>query len=127
MSRLGGINNIILFNIGYFGWIKVATAFSHGSENVDVSTNFRENAHPKITEGHGVRVYQVSGPSQLGPTLAEVFALDEPTFTDKRCCPRPRSSPPSLHGETQRRNAAYGTYGSAHPVRVKGFFEPATI
>jgi acetolactate synthase-1/2/3 large subunit len=94
LSRLGGNNNVILFNNGCFGWIKAAAAFSHGSEYVDFSTNFKEIDYPKIAEGFGLKAYQVSGPNQLGPTLAEAFALDEPTFTELKVLPETEIVPP---------------------------------
>lgn len=94
VSRVGGNNNIILFNNGSYGWIKAAISFSQGYEYADFSTNFKEVDYPKIAEGFGLTAYRVEGPEQLGPTLKRVFSLDEPTFTELRVLPENELVPP---------------------------------
>jgi len=82
ISRVGGNNNIILFNNGCFGWIKAEIDLSYGEEYTDFSTNFKEIDYPKIAEGFGLTAYQVKGPEDLAPTLREAIGLDEPTFIE---------------------------------------------
>lgn len=94
LSRVGGNNNVILFNNSSFGWIRAEAALSHGAELADFSTGFGDVDYLKIAEGFGLRAFQVSGPGDLGPTLREAFALDEPTFTELRVQPEDELVPP---------------------------------
>ena len=94
VSRIGGNNNIILFNNGCFGWIKAAISFSQGEEYADFSTNFKEVDYPKIAEGFGLTAYRVEGPEGLGSTLKEAFSVDEPTFIELRVLPENELVPP---------------------------------
>ncbi|HUS78027.1 MAG TPA: thiamine pyrophosphate-binding protein [Patescibacteria group bacterium] len=94
VSRMGGNNNIILFNNSAFGWIKAAVSFSHGPEYADFATNFKEVDYPKIAEGFGLKAYQVNGPAELGATLREAFSLDEPTFIELKVQPENELAPP---------------------------------
>ncbi|UCD44205.1 MAG: thiamine pyrophosphate-binding protein [Candidatus Bathyarchaeota archaeon] len=94
VSRVGGNNNIILFNNGSYGWIKAAISFSQGHEYADFSTNFKEVDYPKIAEGFGLKAYLVEGPEELGHTLKEAFGLDEPTFIELRVMPENVLVPP---------------------------------
>jgi len=94
IARLGGNNNIILFNNSSFGWIKAEATLSHSAELAEFSTNFREVDYPKIAEGFGLRAYQIESPGELGPTLKEAFNLDEPTFTELVVMPENELVPP---------------------------------
>ena len=94
LSRLGGNNNVILFNNSSFGWIKAAATFSHGPEYAGFATGFSDVDYPRIAEGFGLRAYSVDGPGELGPTLREAFALDEPTFIGIRVMPEDELVPP---------------------------------
>jgi acetolactate synthase-1/2/3 large subunit len=94
LSRVGGNNNVILFNNGSFGWIKAAMSFSHGQEYADFSTNFKEVDYAKIAEGFGLAIYNVDNPDKLGRTLRKAFELDEPTFIELKVQPEHRLVPP---------------------------------
>ena len=94
LNRVGGNNNVILFNNSSFGWIRAEAALSHSAELADFSTGFGDVDYLKIAEGFGLRAFQVSGPGDLGPTLREAFALDEPTFTELRVQPEDELVPP---------------------------------
>ena len=50
--------------------------------------------YPKIAEGFGIRAYSVEDPRELGPTLKEAFALDEPTFIELKVMPEDELVPP---------------------------------
>jgi acetolactate synthase-1/2/3 large subunit len=82
VSRVGGNNNVILFNNQSFGWIKAAVAFSQGSEFTEFATNFTEIDYPKIAEGFGLTSFRVDDPKDLAPTLKRTLSLDEPTFIE---------------------------------------------
>jgi len=94
LHRLGGNNNVILFNNSSFGWIKAAATFSHGPEYANFATGFSDVDYPKIAEGFGLRAYSVEDPGELGPTLREAFALDEPTFIELKVMPEDELVPP---------------------------------
>jgi acetolactate synthase-1/2/3 large subunit len=94
LNRLGGNNNVILFNNSSFGWIKAAATFSHGPEHATFATGFSDVDYPRIAEGFGLRAYSVEGPGELGPTLREAFALDEPTFIELKVMPEDELVPP---------------------------------
>ncbi len=82
VSRVGGNNNVILFNNQSFGWIKAAVAFSQGSEYTEFATNFTEIDYLKIAEGFGLTAFRVDDPEDLAPTLKQALSLDEPTFIE---------------------------------------------
>lgn len=82
VSRVGGNNNIILFNNQSFGWIKAAVTFSQGSEYTEFATNFTEIDYLKIAEGFGLTAFRVDDPEDLAPTLKQALSLDEPTFIE---------------------------------------------
>jgi acetolactate synthase-1/2/3 large subunit len=82
VSRVGGNNNVILFNNQSFGWIKAAVAFSQGSEFTEFATNFSEIDYPKIAEGFGLTAFRVDDPEDLAPTLKRTLSLNEPTFIE---------------------------------------------
>ncbi len=94
LSRVGGNNNVILFNNSSFGWIRAEAALSHGKEYADFATNFKEVDYLKIAEGFGLRAYQIESPGDLGPTLSEAFSVDEPTFTELVVMPEDKLVPP---------------------------------
>jgi len=94
LNRLGGNNNVILFNNSSFGWIKAAATFSHGPEYAGFATGFSDVDYPKVAEGFGLKAYCVEGPGELGPTLREAFALDEPTFIEMKVMPEDELVPP---------------------------------
>jgi acetolactate synthase-1/2/3 large subunit len=94
LNRLGGNNNVILFNNSSFGWIKAAATFSHGPEYASFATGFSDVDYPKIAEGFGLKAYSVEGPGELGSTLKEAFALDEPTFIELKVMPEDELVPP---------------------------------
>ena len=94
VRRVGGNNNIVLFNNLGFGWIKAEAGLSLGMEYADFSTNFGEVDYVKIAEGFGLTARRVEGPGDLGPTLREAFDLDEPTFTELRVQPENELVPP---------------------------------
>jgi acetolactate synthase-1/2/3 large subunit len=94
LHRLGGNNNVILFNNSSFGWIKAAATFSHGPEYAGFATGFSDVDYPKIAEGFGLRAYSVDDPGDLGPTLREAFTLDEPTFIEMKVMPENELVPP---------------------------------
>lgn len=94
VSRVGGNNNIILFNNLGYGWIKAAVTFSHGGEYSGFSTDFKEIDYIKIAEGFGLRAYQVNGPRELGPILSEAFASDDPTFIELKVMSENELVPP---------------------------------
>ncbi len=94
LHRLGGNNNVILFNNSSFGWIKAAATFSHGPEYASFATGFSDVDYTKIAEGFGLRAYSVEDPGELGPTLREAFALDEPTFIELKVMPEDELVPP---------------------------------
>jgi acetolactate synthase-1/2/3 large subunit len=82
VRRVGGNNNVILFNNQSFGWIKAAVTFSQGSEYTEFATNFTEIDYPKIAEGFGLTAFRVYDPEDLAPTLKQALSLDEPTFIE---------------------------------------------
>ncbi len=94
VNRLGGNNNIILFNNSSFGWIKAAATFSHGPEYSDFATGFSEIDYPKIAEGFGLRSYRIERPNEIQNTLKEAFSLDEPTFIELKVMPEDKLVPP---------------------------------
>ena len=94
VSRVGGNNNIVLYDNGSYGWIKAAVSFSHGSEYSDFATNFKPIDYTKIADGFGLATYTADDPTQLGPTLKEALNLDEPTFTLLKVQPEDRLVPP---------------------------------
>jgi acetolactate synthase-1/2/3 large subunit len=94
LRRVGGNNNVILFNNSSFGWIRAEATLSHGSELADFSTGFGNVDYCKVAEGFGLRAFRVSGPGDLGSTLREAFGLDEPTFTELRVQPEDGLVPP---------------------------------
>lgn len=94
VNRLGGNNNIILFNNSSFGWIKAAATFSHGPEYSDFATGFSEIDYPKIAEGFGLRSYRIEKPNEIETTLKEAFSLDEPTFIELKVMPEDELVPP---------------------------------
>jgi acetolactate synthase-1/2/3 large subunit len=94
VSRIGGNNNIILFNNACFGWIKAELSLSYGAEYADFSTNFSEVDYPKIAEGFGLTAYQVESLGDLNPTLREAFSVDEPTFIELKVLPENELVPP---------------------------------
>ena len=94
LSRVGGNNNVILFNNSSFGWIRAEAALSHSVELADFSTGFGDVDYLKVAEGFGLRTFQVAGPGDLGHTLREAFSLDEPTFTELRVQPEDELVPP---------------------------------
>ena len=94
LNRLGGNNNVILFNNSSFGWIKAAATFSHGPEYAGFATGFADVDYPKVAEGFGLKAYCVERPGDLGPTLKEAFALDEPTFIELKVMPENELVPP---------------------------------
>jgi acetolactate synthase-1/2/3 large subunit len=69
LSRVGGNNNVVLFNNSSFGWIRAEAALSHSAELADFSTGFGDVDYLKVAEGFGLRTFQVAGPGDLGPTL----------------------------------------------------------
>ncbi len=94
VSRVGGNNNIILYNNQSYGWIKAAVTFSHGLEYSDFATNFKPIDYTKIAEGFGLRTYRADDPNELRATLKEARTLDEPTFTELRVQPENELVPP---------------------------------
>jgi len=94
VRRVGGNNNIVLFNNLGFGWIKAEAGLSHGMEYADFSTNFGEVDYIKVAEGFGLTARRVEGPGDLGPALREAFDLNEPTFTELRVQPENELVPP---------------------------------
>jgi acetolactate synthase-1/2/3 large subunit len=82
VNRVGGNNNVILFNNQSFGWIKAAVAFSQGSEYTEFATNFTEIDYLKIAEGFGLTAFRVDDPEDLAPTLKQALSLDQPTFIE---------------------------------------------
>ena len=94
VSRVGGNNNIILYNNQSYGWIKAAVTFSHGLEYSDFATNFKPIDYTKIAEGFGLRTYRADDPNELRATLKEALTLDEPTFTELRVQPENELVPP---------------------------------
>ncbi|MQY82790.1 thiamine pyrophosphate-binding protein [archaeon] len=94
VSRVGGNNNIILYNNQSYGWIKAAVTFSHGAEYSDFATNFKPIDYTKIAEGFGLRTYRADDPNELRATLKEALTLDEPTFTELRVQPENELVPP---------------------------------
>jgi len=94
VARVGGNNNIVLFNNLSYGWIRAEWLLSYGQEYVDFATRFRPVDYVKIAEGFGLRAYRVERPGGLGPTLREAFGLDEPTFTEVRVLPEDELVPP---------------------------------
>jgi acetolactate synthase-1/2/3 large subunit len=94
LRRVGGNNNVILFNNSSFGWIKAEATLSHGAEYADFSTNFEEVDYPQIAEGFGLEAFRVERPGDLAPTLRKAFELDEPTFTELVVAPENQLFPP---------------------------------
>ncbi len=94
VARVGGNNNIVLFNNLSYGWIRAEWLLSYGEEYVDFATRFRPVDYMKIAEGFGLRAYRVERPGELGPTLREAFGLEEPTFTEVRVLPEDELVPP---------------------------------
>lgn len=94
ISRVGGNNNIILYNNQSYGWIKAAVSFSHGPEYSDFATNFKPIDYTKIAEGFGLRTYSANDPNELRATLKEALTLNEPTFTELRVQPENKLVPP---------------------------------
>jgi acetolactate synthase-1/2/3 large subunit len=94
VNRLGGNNNIILFNNSSFGWIKAAATFSHGPEYSDFATGFSEIDYPKIAEGFGLRSYSIERPIEIESTLKDAFSLAEPTFIEMKVMPEDELVPP---------------------------------
>jgi acetolactate synthase-1/2/3 large subunit len=94
VARIGGNNNIVLFNNLSYGWIRAEWLLSYGEEYVDFATRFRPVDYMKIAEGFGLRAYRVERPGELGPTLREAFGLEEPTFTEVRVLPEDELVPP---------------------------------
>ena len=94
VSRVGGNNNIVLYDNGSYGWIKAAVAFSHGAEYTDFSTNFKPIDYAKIAEGFGLTAYTADDPNKLAATLREALAADEPTFTHLKVQPEDQLVPP---------------------------------
>jgi acetolactate synthase-1/2/3 large subunit len=94
ISRVGGNNNIILFNNNSFGWIKAEWRLSYGEKYSDFSTNFKEVDYLKIAEGFGLTSYRVEKPSQLKNILTEAFSNSEPSFIELRVLPENELVPP---------------------------------
>jgi len=94
VSRVGGNNNIVLYDNGSYGWIRAAVSFSHGAEYSDFATNFKPIDYTKIADGFGLATYTADDPDELGATLREALATDEPTFTLLRVQPEDRLVPP---------------------------------
>jgi acetolactate synthase-1/2/3 large subunit len=94
IGRIGGNNNIILFNNRSFGWIKAELNLSYGEEYADFATNFKEVDYKKIAEGFGIRAYEVKRPDELRPVLKEAFTNDDPTFVDLKVLPENELVPP---------------------------------
>jgi acetolactate synthase-1/2/3 large subunit len=94
VSRIGGNNNIILFNNSSFGWIKAEWRLSYGEKYSDFSTNFKEVDYLKIAEGFGLNSYRVEKPSQLTNILNETFSTPEPSFIELRVLPESELVPP---------------------------------
>jgi acetolactate synthase-1/2/3 large subunit len=94
VSRIGGNNNVILFNNLSFGWIRAAVSFSHDSKYADFSTRFKEVDYTRIAEGFGLPTFQVDGPGSLASILKEAFELDGPTFIELKVQPEDELVPP---------------------------------
>jgi acetolactate synthase-1/2/3 large subunit len=94
LRRVGGNNNVILFNNSCFGWIKAESTLSQGEKYADFSTNFSEVDYTKIAEGFGLKTFKVERPGDLTPTLREAFKLEEPTFTELVVAPEDKLIPP---------------------------------
>jgi len=94
ISRVGGNNNIILYDNQSYGWIKAAVSFSHGAEYSDFATNFKPIDYTKIAEGFGLKTYRADDPNELRATLKEALKLDEPTFTLLKVQPENKLVPP---------------------------------
>ena len=94
VNRIGGNNNVILFNNLSFGWIRAAVSFSHDTKYADFSTRFKEVDYTRIAEGFGLPTFQVDGPGSLAPTLREAFDLDGPTFIELKVQPEDELVPP---------------------------------
>jgi len=94
LRRVGGNNNIILFNNGGFGWIKAEASLSYGKEFADFSTNFSEVDYLKIAEGFGLSSSRVENPDELGQILKEAFQVEKPTFIELRVEPEDQLVPP---------------------------------
>lgn len=94
VNRIGGNNNVILFNNLSFGWIRAAVSFSHDTKYADFSTRFKEVDYSRIAEGFGLTTFQVNGPENLAPTLKEAFDMDEPTFIELKVQPEDELVPP---------------------------------
>jgi len=77
VARVGGNNNLILFNNLSFGWIKAEWRLNYGREYVGFATNFKPVDYVKIAEGFGLNACRVERPEDLGPALREAFSLEE--------------------------------------------------
>jgi len=94
VARVGGNNNIILFNNLSYGWIRAEWQLSYGSEYVDFATNFKPVDYLKIAEGYGIEAHRVEKPQELTPTLEEAFNNPEPTFIEVIAKPEDQLVPP---------------------------------
>ncbi len=94
VARVGGNNNIILFNNLSYGWIRAEWQLNYGPEYVDFATNFKPVDYLKIAEGYGIEAHRVEKPQELTPTLKEAFNNPEPTFIEVIAKPEDQLVPP---------------------------------
>jgi acetolactate synthase-1/2/3 large subunit len=94
LSRVGGNNNVILFDNSSFGWIRAEATLSQGPEHADFATKFKEIDYQKIAEGFGINAYTVNNPNELNSILKEVFKLEEPSFIRVKVLPEDKLVPP---------------------------------